>query len=118
MKISDISDLVSGAGLSSFVGYAATGAQPPYVVTRPMITEPEQVALCGQAIDWDFNFGLYCVGASVEASYNLALEVIQALQGARVGSSTLSCSMGYTGAQVESRYESQVTVQINQGVLS
>ena len=118
MKISDISDLVSGAGLSSFVGYAATGAQPPYVVTRPMITEPEQVALCGDALDWDFSFTLYCVGASVEASYNLAIKLMQALQGQRVGDSTLSCSMGYSGAQVESRYETQVTVQINQGALS
>ena len=118
MDMTQISTLARSAGLTVFDGYAKTGSQPPYVVNRPLILDTEDIALCGQAIDWDFNFGLYCVGASVEASYNLALAVIQALQGARVGSSTLSCSMGYTGAQVESRYESQVAVQINQGALS
>ena len=118
MQMSEISTLLRADSLTVFDGYASTGSKPPYVVNRPMILDPDAAALCGQALDWDFSFSLYCVGASVEASYNLALRVIQALQGKRVGDSTLSCSMGYSGAQVESRYESQVTVQINQGVLS
>lgn len=118
MNMSDISTLARAAGLTVFDGYAKTGSVPPYVVNRPMIISPEELVLCGQATSWDFNFGLYCVGGSVEASYNLAVSLMQALQGKRVGSSTLACSMGYVGAQVESRYETQVTVQINQGALA
>lgn len=118
MDMTAITTLARAAGLTVFDGYAKTGSTPPYVVNRPMITDPDTLALCGDALDWDFSFGLYCVGASVEASYNLAIWLMAALQGQRVGDSTLSCSMGYTGAQVESRYETQVTVQINQGALS
>lgn len=118
MDMTQISTLARSAGLTVFDGYAKTGAQPPYVVNRPLILDTEDIALCGDALDWDFSFTLYCVGASVEASFNLAIKLIQALQGQRVGDSTLSCSMGYSGAQVESRYETQVTVQINQGALS
>lgn len=118
MYMTAISTIARSAGLTVFDGYPKTGAIPPYVVNRPMITDPDTLALCGEALDWDFSFGLYCVGASVEASYNLALRLMATLQGQRVGDSTLSCSMGYSGAQVESRYETQVTVQINQGALS
>lgn len=118
MDMTSISALARTAGLTVFDGYASTGSTPPYVVSRPMILDTDDLALCGHALDWDFSFSLYCVGASVEASYNLALRLIQALQGQRVGDSTLSCSMGYSGAQVESRYETQVTVQINQGALT
>lgn len=118
MHMGDISNLLKAEGLTVFDGYASTGSKPPYVVNRPMILDQPDTALCGDAFDWDFTFSLYCVGASVEASYNLAIHTIKTLQGKRIEGSTLSCSMGYSGAQVESRYESQVTVQINQGVLS
>ena len=118
MDMTSISALARTAGLTVFDGYAKTGSTPPYVVNRPMILDTDDLALCGQALDWDFSFSLYCVGASVEASYNLALRLMQALQGQSVGDSTLSCSMGYSGNQVEGRYESQVTIQINQGALS
>lgn len=118
MDMTEISALARTSGLTVFDGYAKTGSTPPYVVNRPMILDTEDLTICGQAMDWDFSFTLYCVGASVEASYNLAIRLIRALQGQRVGDSTLSCSMGYSGAQVESRYETQVTVQINQGVLA
>lgn len=117
MNMRDISSLLKTAGFTVFDGYAKTGSTPPYIVNRPMILDDDVLALSGDAIGWDFSFSLYCVGASVEASFNLAVEAIKALQGKRVGDSTLACSMGYTGAQVESRYESQVTVQINQGGL-
>ena len=117
MDMKDISTLLRAGGLTVFDGYAKTGSAPPYVVNRPMILDGDTEALCGQNISWDFNFSLYCVASSVEASFNLAVMAVKALQGKRVGGSTLSCSMGYTGAQVESRYESQVTVQINQGEL-
>lgn len=118
MNMSQITALVQGAGISTHEGYAKTGSKPPYVVIRPMVIDPDVLALCGQSIDWDFNFGIYCVGASVDASYNLGAMVMQALQSQRVGGSVLSCSMGYVGAQVEGRYETQVTVQINQGALT
>lgn len=118
MSLQQVDQLVKGAGLTSHVGYAKTGAKAPYVVVRPMTILPDAAALCGQAIDWDANYGLYCVGGSVEASYNLAVLVMQALQGARVGGSTLSCDMGYVGSLQEGQYETQVTAQTYQGALS
>ena len=109
----DINALVLTA--PAHTGYAPSQAQAPYVVSRPLLIDDLTVALDGSAIDWDFQFSLYCVGASVEVSYNLALGVMGDLQGKRVGDTTLSTSMGYIGAQVEGLYESQVTVQLNQG---
>ncbi len=111
--LNDIDDLVTQ--VPSHVGYAPTGAALPYVVLRPLIVEDPEVAMAGNAIDWGVQFSLYCCAASVEASFNLALSVIGTLQGQRVGGTTLSASMGYNGAPVEGHYESQVTVQLNQG---
>lgn len=113
MDMSQVSDLLGD--VQHFNGYATTGAKVPYVVNRPLLIDHEELALDGNPVGWDFQFSLYCAGGSVEASYNLALLVIDRLQGQRVGDSTLDCSMGYIGAQVEGHYESQVTVQINQG---
>lgn len=110
---SEITALVTSA--PSHEGYAPTGAQVPYVVSRPLLIDDLARALDGSAIDWDFQFSLYCAGGSVEASYNLAVMVMDDLDGKRVGGTTLSTSMGYIGAQVEGHYESQVTVQLNQG---
>lgn len=109
----DITNLVAAA--PAHEGYAPTGAKPPYVVSRPLLTDDLARALDGSPIDWDFQFSLYCAGASVEASWNLAILVMKDLDGKRVGGTTLSTSMGYIGAQVEGHYESQVTVQLNQG---
>lgn len=109
----DIAALVQAA--PSHIGYAPSGARLPYVVSRPLLIDDVATALNGDAIDWDFQFSLYCCAASVEACFNLAVEVIAELQGQRVGGTTLSASMGYSGAQVEGHYESQVTVQLNQG---
>lgn len=117
MDMQAIAALIQAAGVSTHSGYASTGAVPPYVVVRPMIIDTDVFTIDGGAMNWDFNFGVYCVGASVAASYNLAVLTMQALQGQRVGGSTLACTMGYVGAQVEGRYESQVTVQVNQGAL-
>lgn len=111
--MSDITTLVTMA--PAYDGYAPTGAELPYVVNRPLVMDPDGVALAGNAYDWDTQFSLYCCGGSVEASFNLAGMVLTALHGARVAGTTLSCSMGYIGAQVEGHYESQVTVQLNQG---
>lgn len=109
----DIDALVVSA--PSHIGYAPTGAKVPYVVSRPLLVDDLSLAVNGDAIDWDFQFSLYCCAASVEASYNLAIMVMNDLQGQRVGGTTLTTSMGYIGAQVEGHYESQVTVQLNQG---
>lgn len=108
----DIDALITA---TSHIGYAPTGAHVPYVVTRPLLIDDLELALNGDAIDWDFQFSAYCAGGSVEASYNLAVQTMADLQGKRVGGTTLSTSMGYIGAQVEGHYESQVTVQLNQG---
>lgn len=112
----DITTLVTAA--PCIEGYADTGQQLPYVVSRPLVILQDAVALAGNAIASDDQFSLYCCAGSVEASYNLAVMVMAELQGERVGGTTLSTSMGYTGAQVEGHYESQVTVQLNQGGIS
>lgn len=100
----------------SHIGYAPTGARVPFVVTRPLLYgDALDRAISGDSLGWDTQFSLYCAAGSVEASFNLAIEVMQTLDGARVAGTTLATSMGYTGAQVEGHYESQVTVQLNQG---
>lgn len=118
MEMSQITSHLTNVDAEGFTGYADTGARAPYYVIRPMITNPGDLSLCGQSLGWDFQFGVYCCGSSVEASFNIAVAVMQALQGTRVGDSTLSCTMGYVGSLQESHYETQVTVQINQGALT
>lgn len=114
--LADINSVIENVGVPVYPGYAATGAALPYVVSRPFLVDPfEGLAINGDAIGYDFSFAVYCCGASVEASFNLALAVMGTLQGARVRGTSLSASMGYNGAEVEGHYESQVTVQINQG---
>lgn len=110
----DIDALVTTA--PSHIGYAPTGAKAPFVVTRPLLYgDALERAISGDSLGWDVQFSLYCAGASVEASYNLAVEVMQSLDAQPVGGTTLSTSMGYIGAVVEGHYETQVTVQLNQG---
>ena len=113
---SDITALVTQVPV--YPGYPPTGAQLPYVVHRPLLVDDLELALSGDAIDWDYQTTLYCCAASVEASINLALAVAGTLQGQRVGGTTLSTSIGYSGAPIEGNYESQVTVQLNQGGIS
>jgi len=118
VSMDDIKVYLDAADIPNYKGYAPTNAKVPYVVDRPLIIDHEDVALDGSAIGWDNQFALYCAAGSVEASLNLAKEVIIALQGKYVGGSTLDTSMGYSGAQVEGHYETQVTAQINTGGLS
>lgn len=115
--ITDINDIIEAAGLTVYTGYPPTGVKVPYTVHRPLILAdlPETTSIAGTSGIWDYQSSLYACGASVEASYNLAVELMRALTGKYVNGSTLSTSMGYNGAQVEGHYESQVTVQINQG---
>jgi len=114
---SDINTLSAAAGAPVYAGYPATDAILPYVVHRPLSIAPGQTALNGSNIDWDHQYTLYACAAGVEASYNLAVKVMRILHGARVSGTTLVTSMGYTGALVEGHYESQITVQLNQGVI-
>lgn len=118
MSTSEIVTLVRNAGLTVFSGYAKTGSLPPYAVVRPMTSDHDDLTLAGSVMVHDTRFSLYCVGASVDASYNLSLMAIGAIQGKRVAGDVASCSLGYVGALVESRYETQVTIQIDQGELS
>lgn len=115
MDLQSLVNAIQSLGLVATPGYPASGARPPYVVVRPMIVDHENVAVNGQAIDWDHQYGLYCVGGSVEASFNLAKSVVAGLDGGRFGDSTASLSIGYVGAQVEGNYETQVTAQSTQG---
>lgn len=110
-----INALLSLVGIDIHTGYAPTGTEVPYAVHRPLFIGGESVAVNGEVLDWDHQSTIYCCGGSVEAAHNLALLVMNTLQGARVAGTTLDTSMGYTGAQVEGHYESQVTVQLNTG---
>jgi hypothetical protein len=114
----DIMTIATEAGHPVFDGYAHTGATLPYTVHRPLLVTPEGVAISGDALGWDFQHSLYACAGSAEASFNLALMLMQGLQGRYVGGTTLSVSMGYSGAQIEGHYESQLTVQLNQGGIS
>jgi len=98
-----------------FEGYPSTGAKVPYVVHRPLYIDVDANSASGEVIDWNYQTTLYACGGSVNASFNLALMLMSALQGAPVSGTTLSTSMGYAGAPVEGHYESQVTVQLNLG---
>ena len=98
-------------------GVAPTGARVPYVVQRPLMHDAEDLAVSGSAVVWDSQMALYCVAGSVAASHALALDVIRHMHGHRVGGSTVSVGMGYSGARIEGLYESQLTLQINEGVL-
>lgn len=111
-------DLLVGLEAPVFLGYASTGTKVPYVVLRPMLIDTDAISISGQTIDYNSQLGAYCVGGSVEASYNLAVIVMATLAGARIGGSTIVCSMGYAGALVEGAYEAQVTIQTNQGVIA
>ena len=111
--LNDITELISAAPTTT--GYAASGQELPYVVTRPLTLDVAEVTLDGKTLQRDHQYSAYCAGASVEACFNLALLVMAQLQGALVGGTTLNTSMGYVGAQVEGHYESQVTIQLNQG---
>ena len=115
--LTDINEVIQAADPSIHVvtGYAGTGLPLPYVVHRPLFVGGDVQALTGEVFDWDHQTTLYCCAASVEASYNFALDVMRILQGAPCAGTTLSTSMGYFGAPVEGHYESQVTVQLNQG---
>lgn len=115
ISMRQITTAAQAVGVPVYEGYAPSNAKLPYVVNRPLLVTAEDPVLCGSALDWDTQFTLYACAGGVEASYNLAVSLMQALQGQRVGDSTLSVSMGYSGAQVEGHYESQVTVQSYQG---
>ena len=115
--LNDIVSIVQGAGLSIVSGYAGTQTKLPYTVVRPLLLGDPQVAVAGNGLAWDEQHTLYACGESVEASFNLAVLLMKTLDGARVGGTTLSTTMGYSGAQVEGHYESQVTVQLNRGAL-
>lgn len=104
-------------GITHYSGYPATKARLPYVVARPLLIDFTALTLDGGASDWDYTFSLFACGGSVDASFNLAKAVVQDLHGARLGDTTLACSVGYVGAEVEGHYETQVTVQLNQGGL-
>lgn len=114
--LADLNAKIAPLGVGVWPGYAPTGAGLPYVVTRPLdVGLDTEVAVAGNAFDWNTQISAYCCAESVEASFNLALAVVQTLQGSRLRGTTLSATIGYNGAQVEGHYESQVTVQLNQG---
>lgn len=115
MDMSDITTAVEASGITVYDGEAATGAQLPYIVVRPLDLSTEDLALSGGSMAWNNEFAAYCCGAGSTASFNVAKLLIQAVQGVHVGDSTLSTTLGYVGARIEGNYETQVTIQVHQG---
>lgn len=99
------------------LGYAASGAQLPFICIRPLTLLSDSAAISGDNFIWDDQVSAYCAGGSVEAGYNLAKALLNTLQGTRVSGEVLACSIGYVGAQVEGHYETQVTIQADQGAV-
>ena len=117
MEMSDLTTALEGIGVPVYRGYPMSGARLPYVVCRPLLVDVSDLVMGGDAVAWNLQFAIYCCGESVEASFNLAKIVMGTLQGKRVGGSSLTTSMGYSGAFIEGHYESQVTTQVYQGEL-
>lgn len=115
MDLTALQTALQATGDPVYIGYAPSNAKLPYTVIRPLIIDPLNEAINGDAVDWDNQNSAYACGASVEASFNLARLVMGACQGVRVAGYVLSTSMGYSGALVEGHYETQVTIQSNQG---
>lgn len=109
-------DAVGNSQVNVHVGYPPTVVKAPYVTIRPLTIQQDVVAVSGDMISWDTQIGVYCVGNSVGASWNLALAVLS-LQGVLLGGNVLNTSVGYTGAKIEGNYETQVTVQTHQGAV-
>lgn len=115
MDSHSIKTALAGVGDPVYIGYPPTGATLPYVVVRPYLVDLPVLTVTGHALVRDEQQAIYCCGASVDASYNLAQLVMQTLQGARVGGGVVDTSMGYVGAAIEGRYETQVTAQAYEG---
>jgi len=104
-------------GVPCYDGYAATGAKLPYLVVRPMTTDPDDFTVCGGATTWTDRVGVYCCAASVAASANLARDVAGELVGKNLGSGVAHTSVAYYGNELEGQYESLVTVTTTEGAL-
>lgn len=112
----DLLDVKSNiTGVPVYIGYAVTGAHVPYVVLRRITLDPLDLSVGGVAVAWSDQVAAYCVGGSVAACDNLAVDVMSQLQGARIDNGVVRVSMGYSGAKVEGNYETQITIQSNQG---
>lgn len=115
--IDEIVSKVKEKGVPVYVGYADSKTKAPYVVVRPITDAQDVTSVGGCAVTWAKHVGLYCVGASVAASYNLAAALADHLSGFYIHGSTLRTEVGYVGNRVEGYYESQVTAHINKGGL-
>lgn len=116
--LNDITTLVATTPATVYIGYAPTGAALPYIVHRPLIVDSENTAINGDLFSWDYQTTLYCCAGSVEASHNLAIQVLNAMKSRRIGNTVMGLTMGYAGARVEGHFESQITVQLHQGVIA
>lgn len=115
MTVDTLQNALSAVGVAVYKGYAVTGATLPYMVIRPLSLLSEEESVGGPSMVWDSQNSIYCVAGSVEASHNLALAAMRAVEGNRVGGHYLSTSLGYVGALIEGAYETQVTTQVRKG---
>lgn len=115
--LDDILTGLGGVGFSVYKGYAPNNAKPPHAVLRPVYLGDGPVPLSGPQLAYPATIGVYCRGASVEASFNMAVAAIKALDGLAMRGTQAVASMGYTGAVVDGAYESQVTVTFTEGSL-
>src|SRR5699024_4543907 len=118
MQISDVVDALQGSvDVPCYAGYAATGAKLPYLVVRPISTDPDGHTVQGSVTTWTDVLGVYCCAAGVVASSNLARDAAGQLVGKKLGSGVASASVAYYGNALEGQYESLVTVTTIEGAL-
>lgn len=117
MTLQEMSQIARTVGVPVYVGYAATGANAPYVVIRPMSLDSLSSSVGGESVVWDDRYAFYAVSNSVEASHALSIALMQAVEGARISGSYVSTSIGYVGSLVEGLYETQITALLMKGSL-
>lgn len=116
--LQEIVALVGTASAPAYAGLAVTSARAPYSVVRPVYLTGDTYPLNGPAITYDNTIGVYCVGASVEASDNLAKQVCQKLDGATLQGAQAKATISYTGALTNGLYESMISVTFLTGAIA
>ena len=111
----DVVTILQSANVTVYSGYAFTEATAPYIVVRPLAFIPDTLTLSGTPFASAESFSVYCCGASVEASFNLALSVMSVIADQRIGGYVPVMRINYTGAEVQGLYETNLEITMETG---
>lgn len=117
MNMATVEQALSSIEVPVYQGYAATGAKLPYMVVRPISTDPDGATVCGEATTWTDRLGVYCCAGSVGASANLARDAAGEIVSFFSGVSATTVAVAYYGNVLEGQYESLVTITVTEGGL-